>query len=58
MTAFSIRRRCKPRHHANKRKKDDLAIAAKLYVAAKHDRKPFDPAYYGFEFSTADVKGY
>jgi hypothetical protein len=40
------------------KEKDDLAIAAKLYVAAKHDRKPFDPAGYGFEFSTADLEGY
>ncbi|HEX4228181.1 MAG TPA: hypothetical protein VHZ07_05895 [Bryobacteraceae bacterium] len=40
------------------KEKDDLAIAAKLYVAAKHDRKPFDPADYGFEFSTADLEGY
>jgi hypothetical protein len=40
------------------KEKDDLAIAAKLYVAAKHDHKPFDPGYYGFEFSTADLEGY
>ncbi|HEX4229466.1 MAG TPA: hypothetical protein VHZ07_12415 [Bryobacteraceae bacterium] len=40
------------------KEKDDLAIAAKLYVAAKHDHKPFDPADYGFEFSTADLEGY
>jgi hypothetical protein len=40
------------------KEKDDLAIAAKLYVAAKHDRKPFDPSDYGFEFSTADVEAY
>ncbi|HEX4230322.1 MAG TPA: hypothetical protein VHZ07_16720 [Bryobacteraceae bacterium] len=40
------------------KEKDDLAIAAKLYVAAKHDHKPFDPAYYGFEFSTADLEGH
>jgi hypothetical protein len=40
------------------KEKDDLAIAAKLYIAAKHDRKSFDPAEYGFEFSTADVEAY
>ncbi|HEX4231971.1 MAG TPA: hypothetical protein VHZ07_25110 [Bryobacteraceae bacterium] len=40
------------------KEKDDLAIAAKLYVAAKHDRKPFNPADFGFEFSTADLEGY
>jgi hypothetical protein len=40
------------------KEKDDLSIAAKLYVAAKHDRKPFHPSDYGFEFSTADIEGY
>jgi hypothetical protein len=40
------------------KEKDDLAIAAKLYIAAKHDRKSFDPADFGFEFSTADVEAY
>ena len=38
--------------------KEELAIAAKLYVAAKHDRKPFDPTDHGFEFSTEDVEAY
>jgi hypothetical protein len=38
--------------------KEELAIAAKLYVAAKHDRKPFDPTAHGFEFSTEDVEAY
>ncbi|HEX4229777.1 MAG TPA: hypothetical protein VHZ07_13980 [Bryobacteraceae bacterium] len=40
------------------KEKDGLAIAAKLYVAAKHDRKPFHPSDYGFEFSIADLEGY
>jgi hypothetical protein len=40
------------------KEKDDLSIAAKLYVAAKHDHKPFTPSDYGFEFSTADLEGY
>jgi hypothetical protein len=40
------------------KEKDDLAIAAKLYVAAKHDHKPFAPSDYGFEFSTADLECY
>ncbi|HEX4808550.1 MAG TPA: hypothetical protein VH325_06455 [Bryobacteraceae bacterium] len=40
------------------KEKDDLAIAAKLYIAAKHDHKSFDPADFGFEFSTADVEAY
>jgi hypothetical protein len=30
--------------------KEELAIAAKLYVAAKHDRKPFDPTDHGSNF--------
>ncbi len=40
------------------KEKDELAQAAKLYIAAKTDHKPFDPADHGFEFSTADVEGY
>jgi hypothetical protein len=40
------------------KEKDDLSIAAKLYVAAKHDRRPFNPSDFGFEFSTADIEGY
>ncbi|MDQ2774341.1 MAG: hypothetical protein M3Y57_05345 [Acidobacteriota bacterium] len=40
------------------KEKDELAQAAKLYIAAKTDRKPFDPADHGFEFSTADVEAY
>jgi hypothetical protein len=34
------------------KEKDDLSIAA------KHDRKPFNPSDLGFEFSTADIEGY
>ena len=40
------------------KEQDELAIAAKLYIAAKHDRQPFDPAEFGFEFSTADVEDF
>jgi hypothetical protein len=40
------------------KEKDDLSIAAKLYIAAKHDNQPFDPAAYGFEISTQDIEGY
>jgi hypothetical protein len=36
----------------------ELDIASKLYLAAKHDHKPFDPAEHGFEFSTEDVEAY
>jgi hypothetical protein len=42
----------------NKREKEELETAAKLYTAAKHDRKPFDPAEYGFDCSTEDVECY
>ena len=42
----------------DQKEQDDLAMAAKLYIAAKHDRKPFDPAEFGFDFSTADVEGF
>ena len=37
------------------REKQDLQMVAGLYVAAKKDGKPFDPAQYGFEFSTDDI---
>lgn len=42
----------------NKREKEQLESAAKLYTAAKHDRKPFDPAAFGFDCSTEDVECY
>jgi hypothetical protein len=40
------------------REKQDLQMAAGLYVAAKKEGKPFNPAQYGFEFSTADIENY
>jgi hypothetical protein len=40
------------------KERDELDIAAKLYLAAKHDRKPFDPADHGFEFPIEDVEAY
>jgi hypothetical protein len=40
------------------KERDELDIAAKLYLAAKHDRKPFDPADHGFEFPIEDVEDY
>jgi hypothetical protein len=40
----------------NQKEKQELEMAAKLYLAAKHDRKPFDPADHGFEFSNQDVE--
>ncbi|MGI8961989.1 MAG: hypothetical protein ACR2IV_19965 [Bryobacteraceae bacterium] len=38
--------------------KHDLQMLAGLYVAAKKDGKPFDPAQYGFEFSIDDIENY
>lgn len=40
------------------REKQDFQMVAGLYVAAKKDGKPFDPAQYGFEFSIADIENY
>jgi len=42
----------------NRREKQELETAAKLYTAAKHDRKAFDPAEFGFDFSVEDVEAY
>jgi hypothetical protein len=42
----------------SQKEKDDFSLAAKLYIQAKNDRKPFDPADLGFEFSTSDVEAY
>jgi hypothetical protein len=41
-----------------KREKQDLETASKIYIAAQHDRKPFDPAEFGFDFSIEDVEAY
>jgi hypothetical protein len=40
------------------KEKRELETAAKLYLAAKHDNKPFDPAAFGFVFSTAVIEDY
>jgi hypothetical protein len=40
------------------REKHDLQVLAGLYVAAKKDGKPFNPAQYGFEFSIEDIENY
>lgn len=42
----------------NQREKQELDTAAKLYLAAQHDRRPFDPAENGFEFSIHDIECY
>jgi len=36
----------------------DFDVASKLYLAAKHDNKPFDPGDHGFEFSMDDIESY
>jgi hypothetical protein len=41
-----------------KHEKQELETAAKLYTAAKHDRKPFDPAEFGLDCSIEDVECY
>ena len=33
-------------------------LAARLYLAAKKENKPFNPAELGFEFSSADIEAY
>jgi hypothetical protein len=38
--------------------RQQLEMAAKLYLAAKKDRQPFHPEEYGFEFSIEDVECY
>lgn len=38
--------------------REQLNDAAKLYTAAKHDKKPFNPEDFGFDFSTEDVEAY
>jgi hypothetical protein len=40
------------------RERQELEIAAKLYLAAQHDEQPFDPADHGFEFSIEDVESF
>ncbi len=38
--------------------KEDLDTAAKLYTAAQHGQTSFDPAEFGFDFSTDDIEAY
>jgi hypothetical protein len=38
------------------RDRRELDEAARLYLAAKQESKPFDPAEFGFEFSTQDIE--
>jgi hypothetical protein len=42
----------------NKTERDDLEVAAKLYLAAQHDRRPFHPADHGFDFSNSDIEDF
>jgi hypothetical protein len=41
-----------------RKEKENLEIAAQLYVAAKHQKQPFDPARHGFEFSITQIKSF
>ncbi len=41
-----------------RQEKQDLDTAAKLYTAAQHDHASFDPAEFGFDFSTQDIEAY
>ncbi|HXR78272.1 MAG TPA: hypothetical protein VN737_19995 [Bryobacteraceae bacterium] len=40
------------------RERRELDEAAGLYLAAKQENKPFDPAEFGFEFSTQQIEAY
>jgi hypothetical protein len=40
------------------KEKRALETAAQLYVAARRDTKPFDPAMHGFEFSIAEIENH
>ncbi len=39
-----------------RRQTEQMAEAANLYLAARHDGQPFDPAEFGFEFSIRDIE--
>jgi hypothetical protein len=41
-----------------RKEKETLQAAAGLYMAAKHDHKPFDPAEHGFDFSVNDIESH
>ncbi len=45
----------KEREH---REAEQLELAAKFYLAAQHDHKPFDPEENGFDCSTEDIEAY
>ena len=40
----------------DRREREQLETAAKLDTASKQDNKPFEPANFGFEFSTEDIQ--
>jgi hypothetical protein len=47
-------RRLQEERKQNERR--ELDTASKLYLAAKKDSKPFDPAEHGFEFSIPQIE--
>lgn len=40
------------------RERRELDEVARLYLAAKQENKPFDPAEFGFEFSIGQIELY
>jgi hypothetical protein len=40
------------------RERRELDEAARLYLAAKQENRPFDPVEFGFEFSTEEIDAY
>jgi hypothetical protein len=41
-----------------RKEKENLETAAQLYLAAKQQKQPFDPARHGFEFSTMEIESF
>jgi len=48
----------KTQQERDQREAIDFDVASKLYLAAKHDKKPFHPADHGFDFSMDDIESY
>ncbi|MGH9622055.1 MAG: hypothetical protein ACRD45_20420, partial [Bryobacteraceae bacterium] len=40
------------------KEKQQMEAAVELYLAARKDNRPFDPAAFGFVFSTADIENH
>ncbi len=48
----------KTQQERDQREAIDFDVASKLYLAAKHDKKPFHPADHGFDFLMDDIESY